>query len=165
MLTVAKSSRRKFLALISLIFTPCEALFAKKIDTVSNGTEIFHLVCNHFIPASDTGPGAKDVELGHQLMSIYVQTSYGRTLFKNIVTGLGEQFLALSHDEQIKRLEEQLEGGKLSEQLSSLLTHCAHAYYSNPQSWPSIGYRTPQPQGYADYASHCGDTKTKMTNS
>ncbi len=154
---IPKPTRRSFVVLLGSLFFRPSLLFAQSGNRSARGPEILRAVCDHMIPASERGPGALELGLDAKLLSVFEQSEQGRLALQRLAVSLGgRDFLRLPRKLQSARLQSELESGELSRQLDLILSFCAQRYYSDPRAWSSIGYRTPQPGGYPDYASGCG---------
>ena len=154
-----RSTRRAFVAFVGSLFltplTPSFA-FAQKPNTSLRAPEVLRTLCDHFIPPVGVSPGALALGVDGKLLELFEQGPQGKLALQQLATGLGgSAFLAMPRELQQMRLRGALASGPMSQQLNGILDFCTRSYYSNPGSWPSLGYRTPQPSGYPDYASRC----------
>jgi len=72
----------------------------------------------------------------------------------------GSEFVTLPSAARAQRIRSHLEGSPISTPLLKFLGVCTQEYFTDARSWAPIGYRTPQPLGYPDYADcQAGDPK------
>ena len=152
-----RSTRRVFVAFVGALFLRPSLAFAQSRDNGLRAPEVLRTLCDHFIPALGKSPGALALGIDGELLALFERAPQGRLAMQQLANGLGgAAFLAMPRELQKGRLRGALASGPMSQQLNLILGFCTQSYYSNPKAWMSLGYRTPQPGGYPDYASHCG---------
>jgi hypothetical protein len=151
-----RSTRRAFVAFVGALFLTPSLAFAQRTDTGLRADEVLRTLCDHFIPASGKNPGALALGVDSTLLELFAQAPQGSLALQQLASGLGgASFLELPSELQEARLRGALEAGPMSGQLNLILAFCTQNYYANPSAWVPLGYRTPQPNGYPDYASRC----------
>jgi hypothetical protein len=120
--------------------------------------QILRTLCDHFVPGHADVPGAVALGVDRDLVDSFRATRRARLrllLLTHDLAGIG--FLALSPEEQRGVIRSQLElaaSGDTSRQATMIdeaYRRCVERYLTNPDAWPAIRYRTPQPHGYPDY--------------
>jgi hypothetical protein len=155
-LPLLRSTRRVFVAFLGALFLRPSLALAQNRDTGLRAPEVLRTLCDHFIPAFEKSPGALALGIDGKLLELFERAPQGRLAMQQLANGLGgSAFLAMPRELQKVRLRGALTSGPMSQQLNLILSFCTQSYYSNPGSWGSLGYRTPQPNGYPDYASDC----------
>jgi hypothetical protein len=151
-----RSTRRVFVAFLGALFLRPSLAFAQGRDSGLRAPEVLRTLCDHFIPAFGKSPGALALGVDGKLLELFERAPQGRLAMQQLAAGLGgAAFLAMPRNLQKTRLRGALASGPMSRQLNLMLSFCTQSYYSDPRAWVSLGYRTPQPSGYPDYASHC----------
>jgi hypothetical protein len=118
--------------------------------------EAISRVCDRFIPSVDGRPGAVALQIDKKILR---QSDRSQSPDESLAE-LGkrlqrDQFLSMTSDEQDAYLEERLFDREAWRPFHHLLDRCVEEFYTNPQSWVSLRYTKPQPEGHPDYA-RCG---------
>ena len=120
--------------------------------------QILRTLCDHFVPGHDDVPGAVALGVDRDLVDTFQATRRARLrllLLTHDLEGIG--FLASTPDEQRGLIRSQLklaasgDTSRRATMIDDIYSQCVQRYLTNPDAWPSIRYRTPQPHGYPDY--------------
>jgi hypothetical protein len=113
-------------------------------------------VCDRFIPGIDGRPGAVALGIDKKILREWGRLPELQMQLRELGDRLRrDRFLSMRTEEQDAYLQEQLLEGEGSSPFDQLLDRCVRDFYTHPQSWISLAYTKPQPEGYPDYA-RCG---------
>jgi hypothetical protein len=154
-----KLKRRTFVfgaVLLGVGVAPLGRIYLRSLE--DRAGRILRTLCDHFVPGHDDVPGAVALGVDRDLVEKFHATRRARLqllLLTHDLDSIG--FLALPPDQQRGVIHSQLElaaSGDTSRRatmLDAMYRECVQRYLTNPDAWPSIRYRTPQPHGYPDY--------------
>jgi hypothetical protein len=151
-------SRRHFLALLVTAVLRPRALFAQPRTSLDEGThKIVGTVCDRFLPAQGSNPGARALGIDRELVQRFGQSRRGRLTLELIARELrAKDFPGMSPAQQEALLRDYL-GGRIDSpaapSFSPLRDLVVQLYYARPQAWKALDYRNPQPDGYPGYAT------------
>jgi len=149
-----RPSRRSFLAgFLLLLLRPGKLLAAA--DPGAAETTI-RVLCDRFIPKYGAHPGALALGVDSQVLAWFRARTMRSVVLDSTVAELArEDFLELSSDAQNRLLAGYVDPqnrAATAEALRVVRNSAVVLYFSQRESWGPIGYRTPQPQGFPDYA-------------
>jgi hypothetical protein len=156
-------SRRQLLAALGAL--PIAGLLGGSIWNVlrrkqavlePQAAEAISRVCDRFIPSIDGRPGAIALRIDKKILHNWERSADPeRSLAELGNRLLRDRFIVMEPDEQDAYLQQRLLDRKGSPLFHRLLDRCVEEFYTHPQSWISLHYTKPQPEGYPDYA-RCG---------
>jgi len=154
-----KISRRVFLYGAVLLGVGAMPLGYRYFRVLEKGAEtVVKALCDLFIPGHGAVPGAVALGVDRLIVEAFRKTRRGRLRLLLTAQDLGHAgFLALGQDEQIAFLRRELalsRSGAPTRRASTIdwiYAESVRLYLTNPEAWPAIRYRTPQPYGYPDY--------------
>jgi len=155
-----KISRRAFLYGAVLLGVGAVPLGYRYFRVLEERAEtVVKALCDLFIPGHGAVPGAVALGVDRLIVAAFCKTRRGRLRLLLLAQDLGDaEFLALNNDEQIAFLRRELalpNTGAPTRRASTIdwiYAESVRLYLTNPEAWPAIRYRTPQPHGYPDYA-------------
>jgi hypothetical protein len=113
-------------------------------------------VCDRFIPSIDGRPGAIALRIDKKILRDWERSADPeKSLLQLGNRLLRDRFIAMELDAQDAYLQERLLDRQGARLFQRLLDRCVEEFYTHPQSWVSLRYTKPQPEGYPDYA-RCG---------
>jgi len=118
--------------------------------------ELISRVCDRFVPSVGGRPGVVTLAIDKKIMRDWRRVPKLEKQLLELGNLLREdQFLSMNTEQQDTYLRKRLRERKAGRPFRHLLDRCVRDFYTHPQSWVSLRYTKPQPEGYSDYA-RCG---------
>jgi len=110
-------------------------------------------VCDRFIPSVDGRPGAVALQLDRKILRDWGRSTNAEPSLVVLGDRLRrDRFLTMQPGQQDAYLQARLREGVGAGPFQRLLDRCVEEFYTHPQSWVSLRYTKPQPEGHPDYA-------------
>jgi len=108
-------------------------------------------ICDRIIPGHDGVPGALALGIDREVRDVFRERRRNTLELLALVASLERgDFLALTSAEQSAVIRARLAAA--DETVSAIYFECTRRYLTRTDAWHALGYRTPQPHGYPDYA-------------
>ncbi len=140
-----------------LILHPRLALADDEVSGIDDAPQILTILADLFLPRHGDNPGALALGIDKKLLDSFYEARRRKLVLRALIIGLGgKNFLSMDREKRERWVREKLEDGPIRLHLELVLDASVSEYYADPRSWGPIGYQTPQPRGYPDYAD-CRD--------
>lgn len=142
---------------LGIVFVLLHPRFAFAASDPAAGVEtdrrVIAALVDVFLPAHASNAGGLALGVDAKIDEILHPEGQRNSGLRMLSYYLGsEEFLALSAERRSERVRKHMQESAISKPLRVFLDVCLREYYTDPRSWTSIGYRTPQPTGYPEYA-------------
>jgi len=136
-----------------LILHPRLALADDEVSGIAEAPQILSALVDVILPAHEVNPGGLALGIDQKLIASFTASPGRRLALKVLIAGLGgADFLALDSSQRERSLRAKLTDSSIRPHLEVVLSYSVTEYYADRRSWAPIGYTTPQPGGYPDYA-------------
>jgi hypothetical protein len=152
-----RPSRRGFLtglAGFALLLLAPRRLWAE-VDPVA-AADTMRLLCDRMVPKFGDHPGAVALGVDAEVLAWFRAQALRRVVFESVVEELADrkfgELPGAAQDAMLAAYIDSENHARTAEALRVVRNAAVVLYFSKRESWKSIGYRTPQPDGYLDYA-------------
>jgi len=153
--TLFRASRRGFLAALALLLLAPRRFWAAAAESDASAP-MLRLVCDRIVPKFGDHPGAAALGIDTEVLGWFRAQALRRVVLESTVEELASRkFGELPREAQDEMLAAYIDSenhSRTAEAVRVIRNATVVLYFSKPEAWKSIGYRTLQPDGYPDYA-------------
>jgi hypothetical protein len=156
---VMRIKRREFLIGVIVLGIGSVPFFRSRLRGLeTTAANVLQRLCDLILPAHGSRPGAVALGIDREVLATIQESKQARLGLLLLTQSLGgAAFLALPEESARSQIHSLLARAKdddppqTARLLDSIYRDCAESYFTREESWSAIGYRIPQPHGYANY--------------
>lgn len=150
-----RTSRRQFLSLLVFVLLHPRIVWATDADNaLRTDRAVVTALVGFFLPPYSAHPGGLALGIDARINGVLHRGGKSNKMLRMVSHNLGgSEFVAMGIKARAERIRSHLDGSPISTPLRKFLYICTQEYFTDARSWGPLGYRTPQPLGYPDYAS------------